>query len=139
MIINGYVIKADIQRLEIYAPFDNNLLRNCFDIIIESVDSAYNNQDNKVYFDFYGSHIDCSNHKIIMNQEDIRNAFECILSDALIPIDSFCDFMSDFGYTDCKEAKRIYDACKEERDKLLKIGIDEDEMYRLLEIIREDE
>lgn len=130
--INNYTFTSKLRGTGIYAPFDSKLKRCSYNITIS-------NDTNVVDFVYYMSHIDYLNHKITMNQEDIKNAFECILSDALIPIESFCEFMNEFGYTDCKEAKRIYDACKEERDKLLKIGIDEDETYDILEMIREDE
>ena len=130
--INNYTITGKLRGTGIYAPFDRKLKRCSYNIIIS-------NDTDSVDFVYFMSHSDYINHKRVMDEGDLINAFECILSEALLTLESFCDFMSELGYTDCKEAKRIYEACKEERDKLLKIGIEEDEIYELLEMIREDE
>ena len=130
--LNDYTITGKLRGTGIYAPFDSKLKRCSYNIIIS-------NDADSVNFVYYMSHNDYMSNKRVMDEGDLINAFECILSDALLTLESFCDFMSEFGYTDYKEAKKVYDACKEERDKLLKIGIDADETYELLEMIREDE
>lgn len=130
--LNGYTITGKLRGTGIYASFDSKLKRCSYNI-------AISNNTDSVDFVYYMSHNDYINHKRVMDEGDLINAFECILSVALLTLESFCDFMSEFGYTDYKEAKKVYDACKEERDKLLKIGIDADETYELLEMIREDE
>jgi len=77
-------------------------------------------------FDFYASAHDAEQGKTHLNRLDLADVLKCVLSDALAGYDTFEDFQREFGYTDCREAFRIYSACQESRQKVERLGLNED-------------
>jgi hypothetical protein len=73
-------------------------------------------------FDFYASHADYLAGKTELTDSDLLGAFDCILRDAESGQESFNEFCGEFGYdNDSIKALRIWEACKETREKLVRI------------------
>ena len=91
-------------------------------------------------FDFYGSAFDAGKNKTEMTDDDLMSALECIISDALTGIYSFEEFCSEFGYDeDSRSAERMHKACEDTYNRIVAIGISEDEMYEIVNDINESE
>ena len=89
-------------------------------------------------FDFYGSAFNAGKNKTVMNDDDLKNALECIISDALSGIYSFEEFCSEFGYDeDSRRADRAHKACEDTYNRIVALGISEDEMYAIVNDINE--
>ena len=89
-------------------------------------------------FDYYGSANDAGKQKTMMSDEDLKGALECIISDGLSGLYSFDEFCAEFGYDeDSRRAEKIYNACKDTYDRLSALGINEDEMYVIVNDLNE--
>ena len=68
-----------------------------------------------------------------MNDDDLKNALECVISDALSGIYSFDEFCSEFGYDeDSRSAERMHKACEDTYKRIVALGICEPEMYEIV-------
>jgi hypothetical protein len=91
-------------------------------------------------FNFYGSIADYEGGKVEMSADDIRQALENHVSDALSGCDTFADFCGNFCYdADSRTAERIYRACKRELGKWEAAGIGEDALRTIGDKLREEE
>jgi hypothetical protein len=90
-------------------------------------------------FPYYTSIADHEAGKKKLTDDDLTNAFECIISDAISGMMSYPDFLREFGCdnADPKYTKRIYDACVRARKSLR--GIADDDLYKLINAISEKE
>jgi hypothetical protein len=124
-----YSIKSEFQEFVKGFPFDkkDQNYHGKFKINIENVKTGY-----EYSFDFYGSAFDTQKHITEMNDQDLKNALENIISDAIAGNDSFEEFCSNFGYDeDSRSVERIHNACKESLSKMEYIGFTLDELYDL--------
>lgn len=86
----------------------------------------------RLSFDFWAS---IANPEI-RNESEIKDAFDCFLSDAISGLSSFEDFCSEFGYdVDSRRAERIHKACQRSAKKLQRIF--SGDVYDLANAIRE--
>lgn len=89
-------------------------------------------------FDFYGSASDAGKHKTVMSEDELLNALECIISDALSGIYSFEEFCAELGYDeDSRRAEKIHKACIDTYNRVSALGISDDEMYSIVNDINE--
>lgn len=120
----------------------------------DSQDSMYHNQfviritkditDPKFndwqIFTYYGSYADYQKNITALSERDMRFALGCIISDALSGLMSFDEFCGEFGYDeDSRRAERIHKKCIETSEKIQKLGINEDDMYRISNDLYNDE
>jgi len=97
------------------------------------------NQDGiKIRFNFYGSYVDYLNKKKTLDENDLRDAFMSFLDDIICYLDypNEEDFLNAFGF-ECIEGLRIFRECKKQLKKAQKLGLTEDEIYELLNELRE--
>ena len=99
---------------EVFGDKDSKLYCNKFEVSVLNTDTK-----EQIQFDFFGSHNDYMKGKTELNENDLLNAFDCFLMDALSGSLSFEDFCGEFGYDqDSRTAERIHKACEEANDKL---------------------
>lgn len=86
----------------------------------------------RVSFDFWAS---LANPEL-RSPSDLRNAFECFLTDAIAGEQDFDSFCGDFGYdNDSRKAENIYKACVKTAQKAARL-VDGD-LYELANALRE--
>jgi hypothetical protein len=89
----------------------------------------------RVQFEFWASLAEPELRK----PSDLRNAFECFLTDAIAGEQDFAEFCSDFGYDeDSRKAERIYKACKRAAAQAHRL-LGSDDLYDLANQLREAE
>ena len=89
-------------------------------------------------FFYYGSYNDYQKGKDYLEDEDLLLALGSILSDAIAGTSSYNDFISDFGYDPYdKNSKAIYREVQKSLDKVLNLGLTEDDIYTLSNWLRE--
>ena len=89
-------------------------------------------------FDYYGSAFDAGNNKKILPDDDLLNALECIISDAISGTYSFEEFCDEFGYDeDSRSAERIHKACIDTLNRVNTLGISENDLYEIVNDINE--
>jgi hypothetical protein len=89
-------------------------------------------------FDYYSSINDYQNGKKELEENDLKFALECILSDAIAGLDTFSNFCSEFGYDEnSRNAEKVWKACKRSSAKLLSLGLLESQLYDYINEIRE--
>lgn len=82
-------------------------LHNRFYITVKNTEN-----ESVTGFDFYGSTHDYNNGNTEIKGEDLLNAFECFISDAMAGEQDFEDFCNEFGYdSDSRTAERIHKEC----------------------------
>lgn len=92
----------------------------------------------EIGFTFYDSIINWQRNVTKMDADALKNALECILSDATYGNGTFSDYCSELGfdeYEDGNKVRRIYNACRDTFNKLLTI-MSEDDIYEILEKVR---
>lgn len=92
--------------------------------------------DDEVKFNFYDSAYNCSRGVAKMGADDLKNAVDCILSDAICGMLSHEEFCDEYGYdlVDLK-AKKVHNQCKGALDKVLTLMC-KDDIYTTLNEIR---
>lgn len=92
--------------------------------------------DDEVKFNFYDSVYNCSRGVTKMGADDLKNAVDCILSDAVSGMFSHEEFCDEYGYDlfDLK-AKKVYNQCKDALDKVLTL-MGKDDIYTILNEIQ---
>jgi hypothetical protein len=127
---NGeYSITAEFQEFVKGFPFDKKDINyhGKFKINIEQKETGY-----EYNFDFYGSAFDAQKHITEMDDQDLKNALESIISDAIAGSQTFEEFCSEFGYDeDSRSAERIHKVCEESLSKMECLGFTLDELYDL--------
>lgn len=86
-------------------------------------------QKTKAWFDYWDSF-----HSAQTGQPcDIRGALSCFASDAMTGqnAEDAADIMHEFGYTNPKEARRVFTGCKEAERKANRLGLDWDDLAEL--------
>lgn len=87
----------------------------------------------RIQFEFWASLADPELRK----PSDLRNAFECFLSDAIAGKQSFEDFCGDFGYdVDSRKAEKTWKACQRAAEKADRLLGDAD-LYDLANALRD--
>jgi hypothetical protein len=85
-------------------------------------------------FAYFASAYDHGAGKKTLDDDDLKNAFWCIVDDALsgaVPFDEFCGEM---GYDeDSRRAERIWQQCQETFEKMKTIGLSKDDLYAISE------
>ena len=76
-----------------------------------------NETGKKLHFDFWNSVL---NPQITSTQE-LKDAFQCYLNDCLVAMETYEEFISEFGYDDDKDSKRVYKECQCALKKLERI------------------
>ncbi len=91
-------------------------------------------------FDYYGSYNDYCKNKTTIPDNDLRFALGCIIGDALSGLMSFDEFCDEFGYDeDSRRAERIHKAAIITTEKIQSLGINEDEMYVIVNDLDESD
>ena len=107
---------------------------NEFNIVITDV------ENNRAVFKFYGSTHDYEKGKTTMSDDDLKCALESILNDGLSGLMTFEEFCDEYGYDeDSRSAERIHKACIESMNKLEFLGIEESDMYRIINELNNEE
>lgn len=92
----------------------------------------FRRDDNEVTFTFYDSPYNCSRGVTKMDSDALKNAVDCILSDALSGYLSDEDFIDEFGYDpEDGNPQKIHNDCKRILDKVLTL-MDIDSIYTVL-------
>ncbi len=109
-----YQIAAELKEVGVTFPnTDDNLLHNQFTITVLNTKT-----NSQVAFYFYGSMSDHTAGKTTLDNDDLLNAFECFIFDAMAAESTFEDFCADLGYDeDSRKAYKIYEECKESNKK----------------------
>lgn len=94
-------------------------------------------EDTANDFAYYTSIADYEAGKKELAGDDLVDAFECFLSDAISGMMTRSDFVSEYGYTNTNPTytNRIYNACVTTRHALR--GISDDDIYKLVNAISE--
>jgi hypothetical protein len=91
---------------------------------------------DEVRFSFYDSVYHWSKGVTKMGADDLKNAVDCILSDALSGMFSHEEFCNEYGYDPFdNKAKRVYNQCKDALDKVLTL-MGKDDIYNILNEIQ---
>ena len=110
----GFTLKAKYVGEKEPKCFNDNRSR----IHTHHVITVKNNETGKkLHFDFWNNILNPQ----ITDTEELKWAFECFLRDCLVAIESYEDFISEFGYDDDKESKRVYKECECALKKLERI------------------
>ena len=70
---------------------------------------------------------------------DMLSALRCFASDCITAVDCPTpeDVMSEFGYDDLKQARRIWKTCRRYYENALEIDLTEDDLYQILEDLQD--
>ena len=110
----GFTLKAKYVGEKEPKCFNDNHSR----IHTHHVITVKNNETGKqLRFDYWTSLYNPQ----ITDTEELKHAFECYLRDCLVGMDSYEDFISEFGYDDDRESKRVHKACIRALEKLERI------------------
>lgn len=91
----------------------NNSLHNQFYVTVKNMED-----ESVTGFDFYGSTHDYNNGVTEIKGEDLLQAFECFISDAMTGDQEFNDFCDEFGYdNDSRAAEKIHKECMKSLSK----------------------
>ena len=82
--------------------------------------------NNEIRFAFFDSVNNYYKNKTRLDKEGLKAAFECFLLDCQAAFLDYEDFINEFGYTNNKEAKKVYQACQLQLERARKLGLDED-------------
>jgi len=103
-----------------------------FRIVVRRIDTQAPLGLPSISFTFHESQAHWQKNIRKMDEHSISFAFYCLLSDALIGTGTYKDFLSEFGYEDSGESRRIYRACQKQLDKLLSLRVSENEIPDML-------
>lgn len=81
------------------------------------------------------------NHTPHPTSSEIKDAIDCLVSDAFAGNQSYVGFCSECGYDpyeDAKEARQIYRACVSINDRLHYLGFDDDSLNKLFQKLYEE-
>lgn len=110
----GFTLKATYQGEKEPKCFDDNRSRSHTHHVI----TVRNNETGKkLHFDFWNSILNPQ----ITDTEELKWAFQCYLNDCLVAMETYADFISEFGYDDDKDSKRVYKECQYALKKLERI------------------
>jgi hypothetical protein len=125
----NYSVTAKLKAKGVQFPFDTEGSYNHNKFLISVKNNA---TGDRTSFYFFGSVNDYNNGKVELNEEDLKHAFYCLISDSLSAVNDFEDFCSEFGYnTDSRTAERIYKGCKKQYNKAIKLVDNESDLYDL--------
>ena len=109
----------------------------------DSSDDKYHDHYNLVVmydgkatnFAFYES---AANYgKMLKGADNLRDALDCFIGDALSGLMDFEEFCSEFGYDeDSRRAEKIHNLCKDSTVKASSIGWSEEDLYKISALIR---
>lgn len=103
LIISSKLVKSGVT----FPNTKESGLHNQFYITIKNTDN-----ESVTGFDYYGSTNDYNQGNTEIKGQDLLNAFECFISDAMAGEQDFEDFCSEFGYdSDSRTAERIHKEC----------------------------
>lgn len=129
----NFKIVAKLQGSEINGAWSDNKVRNKYFVYVTNTDNG-----EKTRFTFWDS-LDSTQRGVVLDGDELLNAFYCFVSDALSAAGSFSDFCSEFGYDeDSRRAERIYKACKRSYKSLVRVcGMPYDEIYDMANELQE--
>ena len=112
-------IKIKDYEIELKAKYINevekwNYWRNWFRVYVKNL-----NNKQYTFFSFFDAPIRI-NKKELKGQA-LLEAFECFLLDCLAGGYSLKEFMAEFGYKNEKEAEKIWEACRKQKEKFEKL------------------
>jgi len=96
-------------------------------------------EDKRVNFTFFNSQNAYSNGQEYLTERDMKDALDCIISDAICYYNSggWNDFANEFGYEDYTKARRVYRACADTYVKLTdKLGIIPEDLFDIANYLR---
>lgn len=119
--INGIKLKIMMRRAGKVMKWGG--FRYRYNVIVRNL-----NTGKEEKFAFYGS---IAEYMGQADRTEPLTAFGMILDDAIVCINcrDYRDVMNEFGYTDSKEAKRVYKSCCNTYKKLRKLGLTDDDMF----------
>lgn len=88
-------------------------------------------------FSYWGSQVDYDAKKSELDADDLENALECFVSDAIAGDMDIDEFASEFGYEKVSECITARKACIATRNKLAKLGIEGDDLYNISNALHE--
>ena len=97
---------------------------------------VYNRMNKKaITFDFWVSIAEPE----IKDEKSLLCAFCCFLEDSVLGGYDFDEFIDEFGYSEAKEAYRIWLACKDSMEKLRTLRVSDRQTHDMIMGIREIE
>lgn len=129
----NYKIVAKLQGAEINKAWNDNKPRNKYFVYVTNTDNG-----EKTRFTFLDS-LDNTRRGVVLDGDDLLNAFYCFVSDACNSLYSFSDFCSEFGYDeDSQSTKRIFKACQWAYKSFSRVsGLDDSSIYDFINELQE--
>ena len=128
----------DDETIEITSTFKQSVkgfvreydYNNQFEVKVKTADN------NEISFDYHISIDETNKGKKVLTDSDHICAIDSFINDAISGNYSFEEFQDEYGYTNCKEAYKIWKLCQKalEQFSLLNFSMD---FYELSNIIRE--
>lgn len=128
--IKNIILTSKLDKTGVLFPNEktSKLLHNKFIVTIKS-------NNKTASFDYYCSNKDFTEGKVCLSKNDLKGAFECILSDAMAGNDTFENFCYEFGYDiDSRTHEKIYKSHVKTKEKIEKLSID---FYSLIDELNE--
>lgn len=128
----GLLISSQLFNCGVSFPNDKSeLLHNQFKVTIIN-----ESNNKKAKFDFFGSYNDHVNGIVELRNEQLLEAFDCFINDAISAEEDFENWCENFGYDyDSRRAHKIYKECLKSLDKAK--NIINGDIYEFAEELRE--
>ena len=129
----NFKIVAKLQGAETNKAWNNNEPQNKYFVYVTNTENG-----EKTRFTFWDS-IYNTQRGVVLDGDELLNAFYCFVSDACNSICSFSEFCSEFGYNDdSRSAERIFKACQRAYKSFSRVsGLDDYAMYDFINELQE--
>lgn len=129
----NFKIVAKLQCAEINKAWENNKPQNKYFVYVTNTENG-----EKTRFTFWDS-IYNTKCGVVLDGDELLNAFYCFVSDACNGLCSFPEFCSEFGYDeDSRSAERIFKACQRAYKSFSRIsGLDDSSIYEFINELQE--
>lgn len=121
----NFKIVAKLQGADINEAWNDTEPHNKYFVYVTNTENG-----EKTRFTFWDSIVNTRNG-VILDGDELLNAFYCFVSDACSGLYSFSEFCSEFGYDeDSRSAERIHKACKRSYKSFARVsGLSYDEIF----------
>lgn len=129
----NFKIAAKLQGAEVNKAWNDSEPRNKYFVYVTNTDNG-----EKTRFTFWDS-LDNTRRGVVLDGDDLLNAFYCFVSDACNGLYSFSDFCGEFGYNeDSRSAERIFKACQRAYKSFYRVsGFDDSSIYDFINELQE--
>lgn len=88
-------------------------------------------------FYFYSSRVDYQGEKSTLDNDGLKDALECFVSDATAGDMDIDEFQGEFGYEKASDCIKAHKGCIATADKMAKLGISGDDLYDIANALQE--